>query len=111
MAWTLRTVYFGGISVSKLKKTAFIWDDKLADHQLGLSHPLKPVRLRYTHQLLQAYGAFKVPQVKIIKPRLVTQEELRWYHTLEYIEMVERLDQTLQHILDVLLLYVIGMRG
>ena len=72
-------------------KAAFIWDDALAEHRLSETHPLKPARLRYTHQLLEAYGAFDTPRAALVKPRLATEEELGWYHTPDYIEIVKRL--------------------
>ncbi len=73
------------------RKTAFIYADDLSRHTLSETHPMKPVRLRYTHELLEAYGAFDAPNVSLVKPREALVEEIMWYHSAEYIEAVRRL--------------------
>ena len=73
------------------RKTAFIYSDALSQHTLSDTHPMKPVRLRYTHELLEAYGAFDAPNVSLVTPRQATDEEIEWYHTAEYVEAVRRL--------------------
>jgi histone deacetylase 1/2 len=37
-------------------KTAFICSDDFAKYDYGLGHPLKPFRLKLTHDLIRAYG-------------------------------------------------------
>lgn len=73
------------------RKTAFIYDHALSDHVLSETHPMKPVRLRYTYELLQAYGAFDAPNVSVISPRPATANEILLYHTPEYLNAVLRL--------------------
>ena len=74
------------------RKTAFIYSDSLSKHTLSETHPMKPVRLRYTHELLQAYGAFDAPNVSLVGPRAAANDELLWYHSPEYIEAVRQLN-------------------
>ena len=74
------------------RKTAFIYDDRLSRHTLSDTHPMKPVRLRYTYELLEAYGAFDAPNVSVAAPRAALHEEIMWYHTPEYIDAVRRLN-------------------
>src|SRR5262249_51489187 len=38
---------------------AFVYDDRLLEYDFGPAHPLRPQRLRLTHELLRAYGAFE----------------------------------------------------
>ena len=71
------------------KSAAFIYDDMLAQHTLSDAHPMKPVRLRYTYELLEAYGAFDAPGSKLVKPRAATEEEILRYHTRPYLEAVQ----------------------
>ena len=73
------------------RETAFIYNDELSRHTLSETHPMKPVRLRYTHELLDAYGAFGAPNVSLVPPREALVEEIMWYHSAEYIEAVRRL--------------------
>ena len=52
---------------------------------------MRPVRLRYTYQLLQEYGAFDHPGAVLLDPRSATEEELAWLHTSEYVAAVRML--------------------
>ena len=74
------------------RKTAFIYSDSLSQHTLSETHPMKPIRLRYTYELLEAYGAFDAPNVSLVGPRVAANDELLWYHSPEYIEAVRQLN-------------------
>ena len=74
------------------RKTAFIYSDSLSKHTLSETHPMKPVRLRYTYELLEAYDAFDAPNVSLVSPRAASNDELLWYHSPEYIEAVRQLN-------------------
>ena len=71
-----------------MRRAAFVYDDALSRHQLRDDHPMRPVRLRYTYELLQSYGAFDLETSTILPPREATEEELRWLHGIEYISAV-----------------------
>ena len=49
---------------------------------------MRPVRLRYTYELLQSYGAFDLETSTMLPPREAVEEELRWLHGVEYISAV-----------------------
>lgn len=57
----------------------------------GGSHPLRPVRLQMTWELLQAYAALDQPGSRAIEPRPASDDELVLWHTPEYIDVVKRL--------------------
>jgi acetoin utilization protein AcuC len=71
-----------------MRRAAFVYDDALSRHQLGDDHPMRPVRLQYTYELLQAYGAFNLETSTMVPPRAAAEEELRWLHGAEYISAV-----------------------
>ena len=71
------------------RKAAFVYDDVLSQHLLSESHPLKPVRLKYTYELLDAYGAFDGPHTPVEKPRQATEEEILSFHTPDYLHAVQ----------------------
>ena len=73
------------------KRAAFVYEDSLSRHELRSDHPMRPVRLRYTFQLLQEYGAFDHPGAVLLDPRTATEEELAWLHTSEYVAAVRML--------------------
>ena len=72
-------------------RSAFYYDGRMSGHVLSDTHPMKPVRLRYTYDLLRAYGAFDDQRSHLTAPRDATKEELAWFHTPEYVAGVEAL--------------------
>lgn len=72
-------------------KAAYVYADALSRHVLRDGHPMRPARLRYTHDLLAAYGAFEDERAMLVPPRPATVEELTTFHTEEYVEAVRRL--------------------
>ncbi len=68
---------------------AFVYDDRLTRHVLSDTHVFVPARLRYTYELLDAFGAFALDNAVLTDPRQALVEELRSFHTAEYIEAVE----------------------
>ena len=73
------------------RRAAFVYDDVLAKHALSETHPLKPVRLRYTYELLDEYGAFESPDALLVAPRMATEEEVLRFHTPAYLGGVQAL--------------------
>ena len=70
---------------------AFVYEDALSRHVLRSDHPMRPVRLRHTYELLSAYGAFDGEASLLIDPRATTEAELEWVHTRDYIAAVRSL--------------------
>ena len=76
-----------------MTEAAFIYGDALSRHELRQDHPMRPVRLRYTYELLESYGAFDGKTSRLVNPRTANEEELGWVHTPEYIDAVRRLSE------------------
>ena len=76
-----------------MPRAAFVYDDRLWRHELRREHPMRPVRLRYTYELLHGYGAFEHEDAMLVAPRSADEAELRWLHTPEYIAAVKRLSE------------------
>jgi acetoin utilization protein AcuC len=75
------------------RRTAFMYDDRMSHHVLSESHPMRPVRLKYTYELLQGYGAFDMENSQLVSPRSATDQEVMSYHSPEYIEAVRALGE------------------
>ena len=73
------------------RRSLFVYDDRLSSHTLSDTHPMKPVRLQYTHRLLDSYGAFLPAHSNTASPREATRSELGWFHTDEYVDGVEKI--------------------
>ncbi len=51
---------------------------------------MRPIRLRYTYELADAYGLFQPDHSTLTAPRATTAQEVSTFHTPEYIDAVER---------------------
>jgi acetoin utilization protein AcuC len=72
---------------------AFVYHDRLTRHVLSDSHVFIPARLRYTYDLLNAYGAFELDNARLTDPRQASIDELRSFHSAHYIEAVKAIAQ------------------
>ena len=75
------------------RKAAFVYQDDMSRHVLSETHPMRPVRLRYTYELADAYGLFEPDHSTLVTPRAATVEEVSTFHTPEYINAVEQVGQ------------------
>ena len=75
------------------RKAAFVYDDAMSSHVLSETHPMRPVRLRYTYELADAYGLFQPDHSSLVPPRAATVEDVTTFHTPEYINAVERVGE------------------
>ena len=71
------------------RRAVFVYDQELSRHQLRADHPMRPIRLQHTFDLLQAYGAFDESVSRLAQPRPATDQELAWLHTEDYIQAVK----------------------
>lgn len=69
-------------------KATLIWSRQLLRLDMGPDHPLKPVRLLNTVELLQAYGVFKRPDVSHEQAPVAHEREIATVHSREYVEAV-----------------------
>ena len=72
-------------------RAAYIYDEVLSRHVLRAGHPMVPVRLQRTYELLRAYGAFEDESAMLVAPRPATMDELTTFHTESHIDVVRRL--------------------
>lgn len=74
-----------------MRHVALITSPGLWEHSHGDGHPLRPERLRRTVELLQETGVLAAPNVRVVAPRMATDEELGLFHTKDYIDAVRAL--------------------
>ena len=80
----------GTSRVGPAPPVAFVYSDALTRHVLSDEHPLKAVRLRHTYDLLSSYGVFEEAGALLVEPRGATDDEVKLYHTPEYVDCVRR---------------------
>ncbi len=72
--------------------TAFIYSEKLGSYYYGKGHPMKPLRLTLTYELITALGLSELPDSVILPARRATTEELLLFHTRKYIDIINEAD-------------------
>jgi acetoin utilization protein AcuC len=70
-------------------KTAFVYSDKLASYSYGANHPLRPIRLKLTYDLIRSLDLLNLPNSSFIEAREANREEIALFHSPEYIDVIE----------------------
>ena len=70
---------------------ALIWDPSFVSYRFKPNHPFNPKRLELTVSLIEEMGLLSAPDVKLVKPRQATQEELLRVHDANFVAAVKRL--------------------
>jgi acetoin utilization protein AcuC len=65
-----------------------VWDEAYLSYKLSPSHPLHPVRLALTMELVRAYGLLDHPGVRVLAPEPASDELLCLVHTPDYLDAV-----------------------
>ncbi len=78
-----------------MTRAAFVYEDALAGHVLRNDHPMRPIRLKHTYDLLNSYGAFDGGDSRMVRPRAATEEEVQLLHTPDYLAAVRSLSMGL----------------
>jgi acetoin utilization protein AcuC len=81
-------------------KTGLIWDEKFLDYDFGSQHPLRPVRVKLTYELIQSKGILQQGSIEVIKPRLASRAEILLFHEDDYIRLVEQYSKRGSGLLD-----------
>ncbi len=68
---------------------ALIYTEKFGSYIYGVAHPMKPVRLRLAYELMEATGVLNAPSSEIIEARKASEDELKLFHTPEYVKILK----------------------
>jgi len=68
------------------KKVCYYYDGDVGNYYYGQGHPMKPHRIRMTHNLLLNYGLYR--KMEIYRPHKATQEEMTKFHSDDYIKFL-----------------------
>ncbi len=72
-----------------MPKTAFVYSDEFSRFDYGPSHPLKIIRLKLTHDLIERFGLLNLPFTRRVEARPAGDEELVVFHDRRYIEVLK----------------------
>uniref|UniRef100_A0A8C5BTN2 Histone deacetylase 1 n=1 Tax=Gadus morhua TaxID=8049 RepID=A0A8C5BTN2_GADMO len=74
------------LSSSSKKKVCYYYDGDVGNYYYGQGHPMKPHRIRMTHNLLLNYGLYR--KMEIYRPHKANGEEMTKYHSDDYIKFL-----------------------
>src|SRR5437899_10429237 len=90
---TLLRYFVGG-------RTTLLYSERFLDYNLGPSHPLRPVRVKLTHDLILSKGLLKEDEIMITVPRVASEEEILLFHEKEYVRLVQMYSERGSGLLD-----------
>ncbi|KAJ7632329.1 histone deacetylase RPD3 [Roridomyces roridus] len=70
------------------RRVAYYYDPDVGGYTYGLGHPMKPHRVRVTHDLVSAYGM--LPSMHVLRAKRTTPEKMTAFHTDEYVNFLAR---------------------
>ena len=69
-------------------QVTLVYGDELMKHHLSDTHPLQPIRVKLTMELISSTGL--IEHCHLVPPRSATDEELGLVHSPEYIDLVKQ---------------------
>ncbi|CAI9742355.1 probable histone deacetylase 1-B [Octopus vulgaris] len=68
------------------KRICYYYDGDIGNYYYGQGHPMKPHRIRMTHNLILNYGLYR--KMEIYRPHKAIQEEMTKFHSDDYIKFL-----------------------
>ncbi|KAI0831124.1 histone deacetylase RPD3 [Trametes gibbosa] len=68
------------------RRVTYYYDPDVGAFTYGLSHPMKPQRMRITHELLTVYDM--LPKMHVLRAKRASAETMTRFHTDEYINFL-----------------------
>ena len=81
-------------------KTGLVWDDGFVNYNLGPYHPLRPVRVKLTYDLIRSKRILDDSTIELVKAQSASRGEIRLFHQDSYISMVEEYSKKGSGLLD-----------
>ncbi|KAF7325497.1 Histone deacetylase RPD3 [Mycena kentingensis (nom. inval.)] len=89
------------------RRVAYYYDPDVGGYTYGSGHPMKPHRVRITHDLVSAYGM--LDKMHVLRPKRATPEAMSAFHTDEYVNFLKRVTpETSQELTHGGLLFLVG---
>ncbi|KAL0950319.1 hypothetical protein HGRIS_010294 [Hohenbuehelia grisea] len=70
------------------KRVSYFYDPDVGAYSYGYGHPMKPGRIRMTHDLVSAYGM--LDKMHVLRPNRASPETMSSFHTDEYVHFLQR---------------------
>lgn len=79
---------------------AYVYSEDFMKYDFGPSHPLTPIRLKLTYELSRAKGLFNDQTIAVVSPRVAGEDEVKLFHSEEYVGLVKRMSKSGHGLLD-----------
>ena len=76
-------------SNSSKRRVSYYYHGDVGLFYYGPGHPMKPHRLRMTHQLLLSYGLYR--KMEVYKPKPGSDHQMQRFHSEDYIEFLKKI--------------------
>ncbi|KAI0747951.1 histone deacetylase RPD3 [Daedaleopsis nitida] len=70
------------------RRVSYYYDPDVGAYTYGLAHPMKPQRMRITHELVSAYDM--LPKMQVLRAKRATAESMTKFHTDEYVDFLSK---------------------
>lgn len=71
------------------RRVSYYYDGDIGNYYYGQGHPMKPHRIRMTHNLVLNYGLYR--KMEIYRPHKAAQEDMTKFHSDEYIRFLKNI--------------------
>jgi len=68
------------------RKVAYFYDAEIGNYHYGQGHPMKPHRVRMTHNLVVNYGLYR--EMEVFRPKPVSRDQMTRFHSDDYINFL-----------------------
>ncbi|OLB45903.1 hypothetical protein AUH73_08405 [archaeon 13_1_40CM_4_53_4] len=77
-----------------------VWDDGFVNYNLGPYHPLRPIRVKLTYDLIRSKEILKNEGVEVVKARTASRDEILLFHEDSYVKLVQQYSKNGSGLLD-----------
>ena len=74
--------------MQRKQRVCYFYESDIGSYYYGPGHPMKPHRLRLTHNLLLSYGLYK--KMQVYRPHPAHAQEMRKFHSPDYVDFLNR---------------------
>ncbi|CAF1383466.1 unnamed protein product [Rotaria magnacalcarata] len=71
------------------KKVSYYYDFDVGNYYYGQGHPMKPHRIRMTHNLILNYGLYR--KMEVYRPHKAISDEMTRFHSDEYVKFIQNI--------------------
>jgi histone deacetylase 1/2 len=75
---------------SAKRRVSYFYQSDVGLYYYGPGHPMKPHRLRMTHQLILAYGLYR--KMEVYRPKPASNHALQLFHSEDYVQFLQKIN-------------------